>query len=140
MNEPSNLEDRIREKLATAEAKRRERQAALAGEMECREKRIERFDTAARRWTENAIVPAMRQLAACFGNARLGEADAKRPYHCVCSFDRTPQFPATTTLELAVFPDASLQNGVVAYSVDHFPRTSTPRSSSHARTASNFLR
>ena len=121
MDNPSSLEQRIRGKLAVAEAKRRDRQAALTVEMQAREKRVERFNSAARRWMQSVIAPKMEQLAACFENARLRQPDANRPFRCACAFAHTPQFPATATLELELFPDASLENGVVAYAVEVLP-------------------
>ena len=121
MNETSSLEQQIREKLAVVEAKRRDRQAALMGEMEQRQQRVEQFNTTARRWMETVIVPHMERLATCFENAKLRPSDANRPFRCLCAFDHTAQFPATTTLELAVFPDLSLEGGVVAYAVEILP-------------------
>ena len=121
MSETSNLEERIREKLAIVEAHRRDRQAALTADMQARERRVASFNSVAQRWMEGSIVPKMERLAACFENARLCASDANRPFHCVCAFDHTPRFPATTTLEMAVFPDASLENGVVAYAVEILP-------------------
>lgn len=121
MNETSNLSDRIREKLAVLEAKRGERRALLAAEMASHQQRAERFNGAARRWMEAVIVPRMQQLAGCFANARLCPPDASRPFRCACAFDHTHEFPATTTVELAISCDASLEQGVVSYSVEILP-------------------
>jgi YHS domain-containing protein len=121
MNEASSLEERIREKLAAVEAKRRDQKTALAVQMEGHQKRIEHFSSTARRWMETVIMPKMERLVACFENANLCPPDANRPFRCVCSFKHTEQFPATTTLELALFPDTALENRVVAYSVEILP-------------------
>ena len=121
MDELAEFERHIREKLAIAEGKRRDRQAELAAEMQAREQRIDRFNAVARRWMQNVIAPRVERLAACFDNARLRLPDANRPFRCACAFDRTPQFPATTLLELAIFPDESLDKGVVAYAVEILP-------------------
>ena len=121
MDALANLERQIREKLALTEAKRRDRQATLTAEMQAREKLVERFNGEARRWMQTVIVPRMERLAACFDNSKLSPPDANRPFRCACAFARTPQFPATTTLELALFPDVSLENGVVAYTVEILP-------------------
>ena len=121
MDELAKLEQRIREKLAIAEAKRRDRQAALTAEMEAREKLVDRFNAEARRWMQMLIVPRMERLAACFENSRLLQPDANRPFRCACAFNHTPQFPATTTLELTISPNESLENGVVAYAVEILP-------------------
>ena len=121
MDELTNLERQIREKLAGAEAKRRDRQAALTAEMQAREKLVERFNGEARRWMQALIVPRMERLAACFENAKFCPPDAIRPFRCACTFERTPQFPATTTLEMTLFPEESLDNGVVAYAVEILP-------------------
>lgn len=121
MDELANLEQRIREKLAIAEAKRRDRQAALTAEMEAREKLVGRFNGEARRWTQTVILPRMERLAACFENSRLSPPDANRPFRCACAFNHTPQFPATTTLELTISPEESLENAIVAYAVEILP-------------------
>lgn len=121
MNETSSLEQRIREKLAVVDAKRHNQQAALMADMQEHQKRVEHFNSTARRWMETVIVPKMERLATCFENAKLRPPDANRPFRCLCAFDHTAQFPATTTLELAVFPDMSLESGVVAYAVEILP-------------------
>lgn len=121
MNETSSLADQIREKLSVVEARRGEQQASLSAEMTSRQERVDRFNAAARRWMETAIEPRMQQLAGCFANARLCAPDANRPFHCACAFDHTHEFPATASVELAVFPDTSLENVVVAYSVEILP-------------------
>lgn len=121
MTESTNLERQIREKLATAEAKRRKWQAALTVEMQAQQERLERFNGEAKRWMQVVIAPKMERLAACFVNAQLRLPDANRPFLCACEFAHTSEFPATTKLELALFPDAALENGVVAYAVEILP-------------------
>lgn len=121
MNDLPQLEQRIREKLSAAAEKRLDRQAEIAAEMQSREERLARFNGEAQRWMTSVVRPRMTALAACFENARLRGPDAARPLRCVCDFDRNAQFPATTSLELAIFPDTSLEMGVVAYGVEILP-------------------
>jgi YHS domain-containing protein len=121
MSDPTQLEQTIREKLSVAEVRRSEQQARLKAEMSERDERLQRFDRIAARVGESIVRPRLERLAACFDNARLQPCEPVRPHHCLCLFDHTPKFPASTKLEFALFHDDPIAQGHLVYNLEILP-------------------
>lgn len=70
---------------------------------ELQEKR-ERFSAIANRIMETIIHPRMKELSRHFDNAAFSEHHNDTDFHCVCSFSRSPRFPAKVSLDIGLLP------------------------------------
>jgi YHS domain-containing protein len=120
MNDLIELERLIRERLEGATARRRARRETVRHEMEEHERQSARFAVVASRLMDEAIRPRVLKLASLFPNAHVIE-DESIPYLCICSFDRTPEYPATTNLRIGVSADSAMECAVISYNLEILP-------------------
>jgi len=121
MEDLGSLEKQIRERLTAAQAHTRQDQDAMNRDMAERQLRSERFWAVASRLLDDIICPRMKMLAVLFPNARLTLADGANTSVCVCSFDHTPEFPASTKLEIDMLPDVAINSVIISYSLEILP-------------------
>lgn len=120
MDDLTELERLIQEQLDAAVARRRASQETVRREMEEHERRMAQFAVVVRRLMDDAIRPRVLKLASLFSNAHVIE-DESIPHLCVCSFDRTPEYPATTNLSIGVSADSAMENAVISYNLEILP-------------------
>ncbi len=121
MEDLSSLEKQIRERLSAAMADTRQGQDATNHEMAERALRSEGFWAVASRLLDDIICPRMKMLAVLFPHARLTLADGANTSVCVCNFDHTPEFPASTKLEIGMLPDLANKAAIITYSLEILP-------------------
>lgn len=121
MSDLKQLEQRIQEKVAAAKARKHDHRAKLEREMAEREQLAARFNRVADHLMEAVIRPRVEKLASQFDNAEILPPDKGLPLHCVCRFNRTDLYPATTKLDLALCPDDRLENVLALYGVEILP-------------------
>jgi hypothetical protein len=86
------------------------------------QRRSQRFEQVSRQLMKSVIRPSMVSLARLFPNAHLANGgDTSASHHCTCRFDHAPEYPASTTLDFALSPDASLTRVVVTYTLEILP-------------------
>lgn len=115
------LESQIRDRLTAASGSQHMRRAKLQHAMEEHEQRSLLFAAVASRLLGDAIRPRMEVLVTHFPNARLTIIDDMTTRQCACGFDRTPEFPASTTLTIGVAPDSVVASAVISYSLEILP-------------------
>jgi YHS domain-containing protein len=120
MNELTDLEKRINERLAESDIGRQLRQNHLQAQMAELEMRLQRYTAVADRLMESVIRPRMERLAACFAGVQAPEVKQSR-HSCVYRFLHSPRFPATVTLELGVTRDGDAQNVALQYALQILP-------------------
>lgn len=120
MDELASLELRIKEKLAAAEARRRESQEALKSEMAARDDRLASFDRAASRLMERVVRPRVTRLASCFPNAHVEKPGAVEN-QCTCRLDHTAEYPASTKLDIGLSAGGDVQSVIVTFALDILP-------------------
>jgi len=86
-----------------------------------RQELSERFGLVASRLLTDMICPRLQMLAGLFANSRLTLADGVTTHRSVCCFDHTPEFPASTKLEIDVSPDEATRCAVIRYSLEILP-------------------
>lgn len=121
MNDLSELERLIRERLDAAAARRRANHESLRREMDEHEQRRGKFDAAAQRLTDDVIRPRLLKLASLFPNAQVSDRDRAIGYGCVCCFDHTPEYPASTTLAVSISSDSTIESAIVTYHLEILP-------------------
>jgi YHS domain-containing protein len=121
MNDLSQLDKRITEKLAAQEEKAHERYNHEAERMHEWQKRYERYTALADHLVKDIIRPRLQTLARHFDNAKPLCDDRTGRHTCVCNFEHTARFPATAKLELAVSRDGSAENVCLLYNLSILP-------------------
>jgi len=121
MNEITELEQLIRERLDAAAARRHANHESLRREMDEHDQRRGKFDAAAQRLTDDVIRPRLLKLTSLFPNAQALDTDRAIGYGCVCRFDHTPEYPASTTLGISVSSDSAMENAIVTYHLEILP-------------------
>jgi YHS domain-containing protein len=121
MSDMSTLEQRIREKLAAADEQAQRQHNHFHERMLAFEERHQRYVNVADRLMRTVICPRMRKLREFFKHAEFPEPEQAGKHSSVCSLPRTPRFPATTKLELAVSRDGQCETLQVLYSLDILP-------------------
>ncbi len=121
MSDLSNLERSIREKIEAQQKKMQQEQQALAHEMAELEQRQTEFQQAADRLMKSVIRPRIEKLAELFPNAELAQFDNGNRNHCVCSFQHTPEYPATVTLDIGIGHDQSIKDLLIVYDLEILP-------------------
>jgi YHS domain-containing protein len=122
MNDLSLLDQQLREKLVGARERRRLHQRHVGQRMEQINQRYQKFAKVADHVAQHLIRPRMELLASYFDNAEpLSEGDQARRHYCGYVFRHNERFPATVTLDLAVCPDAGLENILVVYTLEILP-------------------
>jgi YHS domain-containing protein len=121
MNDLSELDRRIKEKLAVDEERWKLQQNHLQQRMREFEQRHQRYTALADSLIETVIRPRMAKLASYFDNAKLLDPDQTGRHQCLCCFGHTTRFPATTKLELAISRDGDYQNLFMLYNLEILP-------------------
>jgi YHS domain-containing protein len=122
MNDLSLLDQQLREKAAAARERLQLHQRHTRQRMDQIEQSYQRFTEVADHVAEHLIRPRMELLASYFDNAEpLLEGDQAHRHHCRYVFRHTERFPATVTLDLAVCPDAKIENILVIYILEILP-------------------
>jgi len=122
MNDLSLLDQQLREKMATAQERLQVHQRHTRQRMEQIDQSYQKFTKVADHVAEHLIGPRMELLASYFDNAEpLSGGDQAHRQHCGYRFRHTERFPATVTLDLAVCPDANIENIRVTYSLEILP-------------------
>jgi YHS domain-containing protein len=120
MSQLTELARRIEEKLAADDERRREATQEMRERHELRERRLARFGELAGRIAGSIIRPQLEQLTSYFDNATVSTPHDGCS-HCVCRFESTPRFPASTTLELSVSHDEAFESVTIAYGLEILP-------------------
>ena len=102
-------------------ARRRVSQENVRREMEGHERRRAQFEVAAQRLADDVIRPRMLKLASLFPNAHVSEKDESIGYGFVCSFDHTPEYPASTKVDIGISADGTLENAIITYHLEILP-------------------
>lgn len=121
MDNLAELEARIRERLEATAARHQENRESLRREMEEHERRSERFEAVAQRLVDEVIRPRMQMLASLFPNAHLSDKDRSTGCGCVCRFDHTTQYPASTDLGISVSQDRAMESAIITYNLEILP-------------------
>ena len=122
MNDLSLLDQQLREKMATAQERLQVHQRHTRQRMDQIDQSYQKFTKVADHVAEHLIGPRMELLASYFDNAEpLSGGDQAHRQHCGYRFRHTERFPATVTLDLAVCPDANIENIRVTYSLEILP-------------------
>jgi len=122
MNDLSRLDQQIREKLAAVEKRLQIRQQHTRQRMEEIDQSYRRFNQIADHVADELIRPRMEQLASHFDNAESeSTGDPIHRHHYRYRFQHDDRFPATVTLDLAVCPDAQIENILVVYTLEILP-------------------
>ncbi len=120
MADLSDLERKLREKLAASQARQQLQEDHFRQRMAEAEARHQRFTAIADRLMQEVIRPRMEKVRSLFDNARMPEAQNSR-HACRCRFEHTDRFPATATLELAVTRDGEIKTVRLQYEVEILP-------------------
>ena len=120
MADLSDLERRLKEKLALSEERKQLKQNHVQQRMAEAAARHERYTALADRLTQDVIRPRMEKLLALFDNARTPEALNSRHTVC-CQFEHTDRFPATARLELGVTRDGEIKTVTLEYRLEIIP-------------------
>jgi YHS domain-containing protein len=121
MNDPSELEQKIEQRLAVSNERRLAEQAAVRREMEEHEQRTGRFSAIARRLMHDIVRPRMLKLAGLFPNAHLSDVDESVGYGVVCELNHTPEYPASTELTIGVSADSAVEQAILTYNLQILP-------------------
>jgi YHS domain-containing protein len=120
MADLTDLERKLKEKLALSEERQQLQQNHLRQQMVEAEVRHQRYTGLADRLLQEVIRPRMEKLKTLFDNARLPEARNSR-HTCCCQFEHTPRFPATARLELGVTRDGEIKTVTLQYAAEILP-------------------
>jgi len=120
MAELSDLERKIKEKLALSEERQQLQQDHFRQRMAEAEVRHQRYTARADRLMQEVIRPRMEKLKTLFENARMPESRNSR-HTCCCQFEHTTRFPATASLEIGVTRDGEIKTVVLQYQLDILP-------------------
>ncbi len=120
MADLTDLERKLKDKLALSEEREQLQQNHLRQQMAEAEARHQRYTALADRLTQEVIRPRVEKLQSLFDNARMPEARNSR-HTCCCQFEHTTRFPATARLELGVTRDGEIKTVVLQYQVEILP-------------------
>lgn len=121
MDDVTELEHVIQEKLDAAAARRRANHESLRREMEEHEQRRGRFEAAAGHLADDVIRPRLLKLASLFPNAHVSDRDRSLGYGCACRFDHTPEYPASTKLDIGISADSAMESAIITYHLEILP-------------------
>src|SRR6516165_2293180 len=121
MNDLSELEKRIAEKLNAQQAQAVQQYNHQHERMREWEERHQRYTALADHIVADIIRPRLQKLAGKFDNAELLCGDATGRHQCICAFKYTPRYPATAKLELAITRDGPAENVCLLYSLSILP-------------------
>lgn len=117
----NDLDRRIAERLVAEKDRTLQHHNHFAERMHEYEERQGRYTAIADRLTQHVIRPRMERLAVHFDNAELSGCGQAGRHQCVCSFKRTPRFPATAKLELGVSRDGQAETVFFLYNLCILP-------------------
>jgi YHS domain-containing protein len=122
MNDLSQLDRQLREKMAASQEHAQRYQRHLRERMDEIDRYYRRFAEVADHVAGRLIRPRMEVLAGYLDNAEpLSGGDQVHRHHCRYRLRHTDRFPATGTFALGVCPDANFRNIVVTYSLEILP-------------------
>lgn len=117
----SSFEERMRERLAAASTRKQLHQEHMQQRMDKIEHDQSRFAQVANGLVSEIVRPRMQKAAMQFDNATLLDETITRGNHCVCTFQHTSRFPASTKLDIAVCPDDHYENVLLVYALEILP-------------------
>jgi YHS domain-containing protein len=120
MADLTDLERKIKDKLALSEERQQLQQNHQRQQMVEAEARHRRYTALADRLTQEVIRPRIEKLQSLFDNARIPEARNTR-HTCCCQFEHTIRFPATARLEMGVTRDGEIKTVTLQYEVEILP-------------------
>ncbi len=115
------LEQKIQQRLESAEEKSRLLQGKLQARMAEMEKRYTTFEQLADEIMTDVIDPRMEKLVSLFDNAKLLERDDAGRHYSVARFDHSPRFPASVKLTLSIAHDTEIENLLLVYDLGILP-------------------
>jgi YHS domain-containing protein len=121
MNDLSDLERRIEERLASQQEQARQRYNHQAERMHEWEQRHKRYTALADHLVSEVIRPRLEKLARHFDNAELLCGDQTGRHQYVCAFKHTHRYPATAKLELAISRDGLAEHVLLLYNLSILP-------------------
>jgi YHS domain-containing protein len=121
MGDLTDLDKKIRQRLAESEAaKQRCREQVEKNRIDI-ERRFSEFGATADRLVATVIRPRLEHLARHFHNAVLVAPDQSSRYEAVCRFKHTERFPATVTLTLSITHDERVEQLIGRYDLEILP-------------------
>jgi YHS domain-containing protein len=120
MSDTNDLAQRIEEKLAADEERRRALEEEEHDRRAEHELKVGRFAAVANDLASSVIRPRLEKLVSYFDNAAISSPESGCS-HCVCRFESTPRFPASTTLEIAVAHDEAVEKFTITYNLEILP-------------------
>jgi YHS domain-containing protein len=121
MTDFNELDQQIAQKLAAHKEDCLKRYNRAAERMHAIGERHRRFTVIGDRLIQEVIRPRFERLAAHFDNGMLLSQEQTGRHHCICTFQHTPRFPATTKLEMGVSRDGNAENVEVYSDVSILP-------------------
>ena len=121
MDDLTELERQIRERLAAVRERRLAEQATVRHNMEVHEQRTAKFAEIAQRIMNDSIRPRMHKLASLFPNSHLSDKDESIGCGVVCAFDNTPEYPASTKLDIGISVESTVENAILTYHLEILP-------------------
>jgi YHS domain-containing protein len=120
MADLTDIEHKIKEKLALSDERQQLRQDHLRQRMAEAEARHERYTALADQLMGDVVRPRMEKLTALFDNARMSEARSSR-HTCCCQFEHTCRFPATANFGIGLTRDGEIKTVVLQSQVEILP-------------------
>jgi len=116
----TDLERRLKDKLALSEERQQLQQNHHRQQMAEAEARHQRYTALADRLIQEVISPRVEKLKSLFDNARMPGARNSRHTVC-CQFEHTMRFPATARLEMGVTRDGEIKTVILQSQVEILP-------------------
>ncbi len=121
MTDLNDIDQKIQERLAAAEERRRRCQERVEQHQLELEQRFGRFGQTADRILQTLIRPRLQKLAEHFDNAELLPPEQSGRYRCDCRFRHAERFPATAKLTLSVSHDSRVEKLIAGYDLEILP-------------------
>jgi Cu+-exporting ATPase len=121
MDDLSEFEGQIQQRLAAVRERRLAKQATVRRNMEEHEQRTAKFAEIAQRMMHDIIRPRMLKLASLFPNSHLSDKDESIGCGVVCEFDHTPEYPAGTKLDIGISAENTVENAILTYHLEILP-------------------
>lgn len=121
MNALEDLEQRIKEKIAVAQRRKRSTQAG-GQHQKIAAAKARRFGEIADRLLRDMICPRVERLASHFDNSEVLKPDEiDHRYTCQCRFRATSHFPASACIEVTLNHDEAVKHLLVLYGLQVGP-------------------
>jgi hypothetical protein len=121
MGDLEGLEQRIRDRLALIQERRRHVEEQAQEHQSAQEQRADHFRRVADRLLRLHLRPRLAQLAAHFANIVPLEGEEAGRNRCVYVLQQTARFRASGRLELAVHHDLAIEQVFLLYRLDLLP-------------------